>query len=106
MGNQVKELTLEGKAKRSNIVIIGHIVSVSKLDCPDGYICADVAIDSVLKGKEKEKVRILFDGPIVEFNPLCCEEGSYYLFFLTKLKSNIYESANGPYGVYKLPKAQ
>jgi hypothetical protein len=106
LGYSVKEFSLEDKAKNSNIVIVGHVVSVTKLNCPFENTCAEVAIDSVLKGNEKETIRVVFDGVITELNPLCCEVGSHYVFFLKKLSGNVFESTNGPYGIYKVPETK
>jgi hypothetical protein len=106
LGNYVKEYSLEAKAKHSDVVIVGHVVSVSKINCPYDSTCAEVAIDTVLKGKETETVRVLFDGQISELRPVCCEVGAHYLFFLRKLKGNVFDSTNGPYGIYKVPETK
>jgi hypothetical protein len=102
----VKELTLESKVKKSDIVFIGRVVSVSEQLCFKEFRCAEVEMLEVLKGNKKWVVRVLWDSPIAEFNPACCDVGSHYLFFLKRRKGVFFETVNAYHGVYELPKSQ
>lgn len=103
--NVFLEISLKEKVEQSNFVFIGKAVSIYDYGdrCMAGYRCADVVISEVLKGHGEKKVRVLFDGPLSEANPLCCEMGANYLFFVTSVGNNYYVTVNGPYGIYKLP---
>jgi hypothetical protein len=104
--NAIKESSLEEKVKRSDIVLIGRVTSISESFCFKEFRCADVQMLEVLKGKKNQIVRVLWDGPIAEFNPACCALNAHYLFFLKRRKNNFYETVNAFHGVYELPKAQ
>jgi hypothetical protein len=105
--NHVTELSLERKVSQSHAVFIGRVVSVQTdgghLE-PGVQEYSSVVIQNALKGRVSGTVRIVSKGPIAEWDPVCCDIGENYLFFVTKTKSNFYVSVNGPYGIYKLPK--
>jgi hypothetical protein len=101
----VKELSLEEKVKRSDIVFIGRVVSVSESMCFKEHRCAEVDVSTMLKGK-KQALRVLWGGPITEFDPACCDVGTDYLFFLKRRKGVFFETVNAYHGVYELPKPQ
>jgi hypothetical protein len=104
-GYAIKEFSLEEKVKRSDMVFIGRVVSITDSFCFMEHRCADVEISTVLKGKSK-LVRVLWGGPISEFDPACCEVDKSYLFFLKRRKDNFFETVNAYHGVYELPKPQ
>lgn len=103
--NIFTEISLQQKVKQSTIVVIGKVKSVSVSDehCIANNRCADVRVTQVLKGKASGKVLVLFAGEDSEANPLCCEVGASYLFFITRVSGNYYATVNGPYGIYKVP---
>lgn len=98
--NQYKELTLSQKVDASDTVLIARVASVYKNGCLKMNSCARLKILTVLKGKSSENMAVLFDGPIAESDPLCCEVGHDYLFFLKRVNGIYYQSSNGPFGVY------
>ena len=103
--NVYLEISLKEKVEKSSLVVIGKVVSTTYYDdkCMADHRCADVTISEVLKGHGKKEIRVVFDGPLSEANPLCCEVGASYLFFVTRVGENYYATVNGPYGIYKLP---
>jgi len=103
--NIFTEISLQQKVQRSTIVVIGKVKSVSVSDghCIANNRCAEVRVSQVLKGKVSGKVFVLFAGEDSEANPLCCEVGASYLFFITRVSGNYYATVNGPYGIYKVP---
>jgi hypothetical protein len=104
--NAVTEFSLEEKVRRSDIVFIGHVVSITDHVCYKEFACADVQFLEVLKGKKIKTVRVLWGSPITEFNPACCEVGKNYLFFLKRRRGDFFETVNAYHGVYELPKRQ
>lgn len=103
--NYVQELSLQEKVRRSTIVFIGRVTSVTEEPCFNQHRCAEVEILDVLKGKKTETVRVLWGGPITEFDPACCEVGDDYLFFLKRKRGAFFETVNAYHGVYPLPKS-
>jgi hypothetical protein len=101
---QVTEMTLEEKSKSSDLVVIAKVLSVSLPNCNRESRCAKILITSTLKGASKGNVFVLFEGPISEFNPRCCEAGNTYLFFLEQLDDSYFRSMNGPFGIYPIIK--
>jgi hypothetical protein len=99
----VKKFSLEEKVKRSHIVIVGVVKTPPDLICPEGYRCADVVVERVLKGSPGKKISIVFDGPVAERHSVCCKENLHYLFFLRRGNDGLFDSVNGPYGIYELP---
>ena len=99
---QIIEMSLEEKSKLSDLVVIGKVASVSSEDCYRGSRCAKILISSVLKGDSKGSITFLFDGPIHEFRPKCCEIGTTYLFFLERIDDARFRSMNGYFGVYSM----
>ena len=100
--NAVREMPLEEKSRRSDLVVIGTVTSIEKERCTDVGRCAHLQISSLLKGARRDEVVVLFDGSIAEEDPLCCQVGMTYLLFLAhvKGKGSFFESVNGPFGVY------
>jgi hypothetical protein len=105
LANAVQELSLESKVKRSDIVFIGRVASVSTSVCFKEHYCADVEIQTLLKGKKTQTLRVLWGGPITEFDPACCEVDKNYLFFLKRRKGIFFETVNAYHGVYELPES-
>ena len=99
--NQYKELSLVKKVERSDLILIIKVISVTSKNCIEMNRCASVKIRSALKGMPGKDIRIIFDGPIAELNPLFCKVGSTYLAFLKKIKDEYYQSTNGSYGIYE-----
>jgi hypothetical protein len=102
--NQSKEMSLEDKVNKSDLVVIARVVSVFKKGCVASSKCADIRIATYLKGSSVEQVAVLFDGPISELNPKCCVPGATYLFLLEHIDERYYRSVNGRYGVYLIRK--
>jgi hypothetical protein len=103
--NQVTELSLEQKARRSDLVVIGRVESTRPGSNRErAFEYARVHVDRVLKGKPPDHLDVLSKGSIAELDPDCCEIGKVYLFFLMKEKGiKGFESVNGPYGIYPIP---
>ncbi|HJU41067.1 MAG TPA: hypothetical protein VJ724_15970 [Tahibacter sp.] len=101
-GYSYEEMSLEDKAKASELVLIGQVSTIFEKGCKSRYTCASLKVVNVVKGVPKGGIFVLFDGPIAEWNPECCEVGVSYLFFLKHLDGNFFSSTDGPYGVYKV----
>ena len=99
-GNAVPEVPLEEKSRRSDLVVIASVSSIAADGCLRYSRCAHLQISSFLKGAPREAVVVAFDGPIAEQNPKCCAVGATYLLFLRRVKDNIFEAVNGPFGIY------
>jgi hypothetical protein len=102
--NEVREYGLEKKARLSDVVVIGHVVSKSQEG--EGGLRLElsrVQVDKVLKGTLSDGIEVLSKGSISELNPDCCEVGKAYLFFLVKRKDGRFGSVNGRFGIYVLP---
>jgi len=102
MCNSYKEVSLDRKVEISELVVIAKVVSVSSVACGEKVSCAVVHVSDVLKGRAPPEIVVIFEGPIAELNPPCCEIGSTYLFFLRGDGRGHFESVNGPYGVYEI----
>jgi hypothetical protein len=103
--NEVRDYGLEKKTHLSDVVVIGHVVSKSQESVGDLRLeLSRVQVDTVLKGTPPDKIDVLSDGSIAEMKPDCCEVGKGYLFFLVKSKDGRFESVNGRFGIYALPK--
>jgi len=100
--NQTREMTLSRKVDTSDIVLIARVVAVDDGKCLDMYRCAKLSVSTVLKGDVPREFAVLFDGPIAEADPPCCDVGQTYLFFLKKAKGPYFQSVNGPFGVYRV----
>ena len=91
------------RASISSDILVGKVLHTSDGVCEFDSKCATVRVLSSAKGSQSSEIRVLFAGPISELNPVCCEEGATYLFYLTKIEgSDLYESSDGVYGVYRL----
>jgi hypothetical protein len=98
-GDHVPEFPLEKKVLRSDLVIVGRVVSVAqKAGTVPQY--ARVSVDTVLKGTPPKSVDVLTKGPITELDPDCCEMGG--VFFLLSEKTGKFESVNGRFGIVKI----
>ena len=105
LANQVPELSLEKKARLSDLVAIGRVEStrLEKVGAGEQYEYARVHVDRVLKGKPPDQLDVMFRGMVAEFDPVCCVVGKFYLFFLVKQRrSTSFESVNGPFGIYPI----
>lgn len=98
------KVDFKARAAKSTDIVIGTVAAVSDGTCAFQSRCANVEIIGVAKGAVKSKeIKVLFDGPIAEFSPHCCQVGVTYLFFLLPVaNSNYYESGDGPFGIYRL----
>jgi hypothetical protein len=102
--NQVRELPLEKKVSSADIVFIG---TVQKTGLPENDVAghdylAQVHIDTVLQGQASATINVRYGSGISELDPMCCKEGEVYVFFLRNTGRGIYESVNGPYGIYQV----
>ena len=102
--NHVREMSLEEKARYSDVVMIASVETTTK-NCARKSSCATVRVLTQLKGTGSRGLIVLYDGEIAEDNPLCCKVGETYLFFLKSVGENFYRSVNGPYGVYVIHSA-
>lgn len=100
--NVYREIGLQEKVSRSDLVVIGTVSSISKDHCMELNSCATVKVLDVLKGDVSGPVRVLFNGEIAEMDPLCCKVGKSYLFFVRRVGA-YYRTVNGPFGIYELP---
>jgi hypothetical protein len=98
----LKEMTLDEKVSHSSIVVVGHVLSTQRGgDAPETQTeYATIRVETVLKGRPPLTFQFLTRGFVAESNPLCCQVGSKYLFFLERRNDGRYASVNGRYGVY------
>jgi hypothetical protein len=101
-GNTYRESGFDVKAATSDIIVVGQVNSVLKNGCPEMYKCAQVKILTTLKGDPREKIIVLYKGPIAEMQPICCELGRTYIFFLEVVNGGFSQSVDGPFGIYEL----
>ncbi|WP_413624406.1 hypothetical protein [Luteibacter sp. Lutesp34] len=102
LSNQQHEMTLSEKVESSDLVLMASIVAVGDGECLAMHRCARLNVATMLKGKAPVDMAVLFDGPIAEENPLCCEVGQTYLLFLKRTKGAYFQSTNGPFGIYRV----
>jgi hypothetical protein len=102
--NHVTELPLEKKVSSADIVFIGTVqkAGLSENGVVGHDYLAQVHIDTVLKGQASTNINVRYGSGIYEIDPLCCKEGEVYLFFLRNTGRGIYETVNGPYGIYQV----
>lgn len=100
--NTYNQIDLDQKVRQSDLVLIGKVISTYQKGCMQLNSCAKIEVINVLKGNDSGEVVVLFDGEIAERDPLCCEVGKNYLFFIKRIGS-YYRSVNGPFGIYELP---
>jgi hypothetical protein len=100
--NDIVELSLEDKARESDLVVIGTVQEIFPPTVTQEYSLAEINIKSELKGHVKGKLSFYFNGPISEENPDCCDVNGVYVFFLKKSDLGFYYSVNGPFGIYKI----
>lgn len=100
--NQQREMTLSEKVESSDLVLVASVVAVDGWECLGMHRCARLNVATTLKGTAPVDMAVLFDGPIAEENPLCCEVGQTYLFFLKRTKGSYFQSTNGPFGIYRV----
>ncbi len=100
VANQVKELSLEEKSSRSDLVVVGRI---ERTDASGGVErVALVHVETRLKGASQGLVKVRYRSGISELDPDCCEIGGRYIFFLREGRDGVYQSVNGYFGVYKV----
>ena len=103
LANEVREMSLEKKARQSDLVVIGRVMSTRKEKAKDVTLeYARVRVDKILKGTPPEPLDVLSKDSIAELNPDCCEIGRAYLFFLVKAKQSTFASVNGRFGILPL----
>ena len=99
--NSYREASFDKKAINSDLVFVGRVRSTTK-NCMPLTSCATVEIMTSLKGKYINNVVVLYGGAISEMQPLCCEVGHTYLFFLEEVRDTYFQSVDGPFGIYVL----
>src|SRR5262245_4820856 len=76
--NHVPEMTLAQKVAASDVVAIARVLAVDEGPCMEMSRCARLGVSTTLKGKPSSEMVVLFDGPVAEFDPPCCEVGRAY----------------------------
>lgn len=119
---ETKIQSLDEKVSRSDVILIGRVVSLGKPDANTvgvyGY--AVVEIQNVIKGKDVPKnIKFITNGVYSEINPLCCVVGKQYIIFAQRgfdifddsgdevvaVRKSIKEyhaAVNGPYSAYEV----
>ncbi|WP_157883356.1 hypothetical protein [Pseudomonas sp. ATCC 13867] len=95
----LRKLSLEGVSAASDVVFIGRVTSLDKVDQRE---IARFSHVKFLKGGARE-VRFVYRGSSVSENDaaLCCEVAGVYLVFGVKGLDGYYYGANGPYSTYR-----
>lgn len=106
-GNEVVEYSLDDKIAQSQVVVIGRVLSTSKIEFPDKNLSsveyANVETLSGMRGADVgEIIKVAFKFGVSELEPDCCLVGGGYLFFISRKEDGLYYSVNGPYGIYKI----
>jgi len=105
------EWSLETKVQKSDVIVVGRVLNteVHLVDLSAGNIklkaeehAATVAVTSILKGKPTKQIKIDYAGPMPEDHPDCCMVGNSYVFFLKRIRGDLYESINQRYGIYRI----
>jgi hypothetical protein len=102
LANHVPELSLDEKVSRSDIVVIGKATGVDESTSSDLEEHSTFEVIISLKGTPPTRLTIISRHPISELSPACCAVGARYLLFLRHANGDVYESVNGPHGVYEL----
>ena len=98
----IKELTLEEKSSRSDLVFIGQAASADAIVKSRVEQVALVRIETRLKGSAQGLVKVRYRGSISELDADCCDLGKKYIFFLRLGRDGIYESVNGRFGILRI----
>ncbi|APG05915.1 hypothetical protein BJI69_19740 [Luteibacter rhizovicinus DSM 16549] len=101
---EIPKRSLEARIHDADLVIFGQVVALESSEpeneFADGY--AQVRVTTFLKGSEGKTIRVLYRGGISEAAPLCCTVGASYFMILRGPASGVYESVDGPYGVFEI----
>jgi hypothetical protein len=97
--NQTRQMSLEEKVRRSDLVIIGQAISDPNMAQVE---FATIKPKTVLKGSPAPEIQVLLSDPIAENRINCCNVGGLYILFLKRIKANKYISSNGKTGVYSI----
>jgi hypothetical protein len=101
-GVQTHELPLEEKAHAAELIVVGKVIAVHGLTDPQSANKAVIRVTKTLKGQVLSGVQLMFGGMAGLVNPVCCEQGKNYLFFLKRGQQGEYYSSNPPYGIYPM----
>lgn len=101
---ELREMPINELMEKSDMIAIGTVKTINPRKETDRFKIASIKINRILKGDKKSYVFFLYDGPISEAHPKCCDLGEKYLFFLIKVKDENYVSTNGRYAVLRLAK--
>jgi len=103
--DQLIKMSVQDMVSTSQVIVLGKVRSISKRDCPEDVICANVSVEHVLKGNPPKTVLVTVGGMIIaEAKPLCCRIGATYLFYLQPFHrpgTTAMESVDGKYGIVK-----
>lgn len=119
---ETKMQSLDEKISRSDVILIGRVVSIEKPDANvvGVYGYAVVEIQDVIKGDDVPKrIKFITNGVYSELNPLCCSVGGKYilfaqrgfdvfddagdeLVFVRKGVDEYHSAVNGPYSAYEV----
>jgi hypothetical protein len=104
LANQAPEMPLEQKVHEATIVGIGTVIAVNVSDSRRIGMehIATIRIDTLLKGSPVSNIALVYGTNVYELDPLCCEIGVTYLFFLQRDERGLFTSINGPRGVYRI----
>jgi hypothetical protein len=99
--NVLPELSLEEKARQSDLVLVGNISEMRPEMNSRNF---QVNIDFVLKGDKLTTVEFDPSSEFIERRTSCCLTNRQYLFFLVKGKNGIYRALCGRNGVFLISK--
>jgi hypothetical protein len=102
--NEAPDMPLEQKVHEATIVGIGTVTAVDVSDPRKIGMehIATIRIDTLLKGPPLSSIALVYGTSVYELDPLCCEKGATYLFFLRRDKRGLFTSISGPRGVYRI----
>ncbi|HEY8587503.1 MAG TPA: hypothetical protein VIL60_12385 [Rhodanobacter sp.] len=102
--NEAPDMPLEQKVHEAALVGIGTVIAVDVADPRKIGMehIATIRIDTMLKGPPLGSVALVYGTGVYELDPLCCERGATYLFFLRRDERGLFTSINGPRGAYRI----
>src|SRR5262245_41531168 len=101
LANDVREISTDEKWARSDIVVVGT-VRLANVPGSPGLEHSTIEVVLRLKGSPPNTITIISDDSVAEFSPVCCVAGASYLLFLQRGEGEVYQSINGPFGIYRV----
>lgn len=96
---ELRRMSEKEMAQAADIVVTGHVIAIGFSENEE---FTAVLVEAVQKGVFARPLSVLLNPPIAEENPACCETGRHYKMYLRRLRSGMYQSVDGRYGMVEL----